>query len=145
MKLPDRDEPMGRVPIPECIKGRVYLLRSRNLTVGVYDGREGFIGIRTKFGDRFLFTEYHWDQGEPHGTVSGCQDTGIDVPDDIVIETSLGTVDGVTKKPVIWRGSPAGGGKGWCFADTGDPPEHDSITPTTVRNRPLFVFLDDLA
>lgn len=42
----------------ELAKGGVYKLQSRNLTVGVYDGNEGFIGIREKFGDEYLFTEY---------------------------------------------------------------------------------------
>lgn len=53
----------------ECVKRGVYRINSRNLTVGVYDGDEGFIGIREKFGSKFLFTEYHWDQGPPFGTV----------------------------------------------------------------------------
>ena len=52
-------------------RGGVYDLywpRSRNLRAAVYDGSGGFIGIRTKFGERYLFTEYAWD--EPyHGTV----------------------------------------------------------------------------
>ena len=47
----------------QCVKGRVYKLWCRNLSIGVYDGKEGFIGIRTKFGSRYLDTEYHWDQG----------------------------------------------------------------------------------
>ena len=48
--------------------GMAYKLHSRNLAIGVYDGNEGFIGIREKFGPRYLFTEYHWDQGPPFGT-----------------------------------------------------------------------------
>lgn len=39
-------------------KGGVYEVRSRNLVVAAYDGEEGFIGIREKFGDEYLFTEY---------------------------------------------------------------------------------------
>lgn len=35
---------------------------------GDYGGNEGFIGISDKFGRRYLFTEYHWDQGPPFGT-----------------------------------------------------------------------------
>lgn len=42
----------------ELWKGCAYEIKSRNLIVGVYDGDEGFIGIREKFGDEYLFTEY---------------------------------------------------------------------------------------
>lgn len=45
-----------------------YELASRNIVVGIYDGHDGFVGIREKFGHRFLDTEYHWDRGAPHGT-----------------------------------------------------------------------------
>jgi hypothetical protein len=31
--------------------------------------KKGFVGIREKFGERFLFVEYHWDTGPPFGTV----------------------------------------------------------------------------
>ena len=74
------------IPIKDCIKGRVYQIRCRNLRYGVYDGNSGFIGIREKFGVRYLFTEYHWDIGAPHGTVSDQIDTGIDVPAGIVLD-----------------------------------------------------------
>lgn len=46
------------IDIGELERGGVYEIKSRNLIVGVYDGDEGFIGIREKFGDEFLFTEY---------------------------------------------------------------------------------------
>lgn len=57
------------IPLSECKRGHLYRINSRNLSLGVYDGNWGFIGIRTKFGDRYLFTELHWDTGPPHGTV----------------------------------------------------------------------------
>ena len=57
------------IPLSECVKGFVYLINSRNLGLGVFDGKGGFIGVREKFGDRYLFTEYHWDTGVPYGTV----------------------------------------------------------------------------
>ncbi len=38
--------------------------------MGVYrEDKQGFVGIRVKFGIEFLFVEYHWDTGEPFGTV----------------------------------------------------------------------------
>lgn len=57
------------IPLAKCRKGFVYRINSRNLGIGVFDGNKGFIGIREKFGDRYLFTEDHWDVGAPYGTV----------------------------------------------------------------------------
>lgn len=62
------------------IKGRLYRVDARNFKLAVYDGDGGFIGVRHKFGGRFLDTERHWDEGPPHGTVRDVQDTGIDYP-----------------------------------------------------------------
>lgn len=43
---------------PDLIRGGIYAISARNFLVGVYDGDQGFIGIRMKFGTRYLFTEY---------------------------------------------------------------------------------------
>ena len=58
------------IPIPECVNGGFYRIDSRNLSFGVYSEKtKGFVGIREKFGDEYLFTEYHYDTGPPFGTV----------------------------------------------------------------------------
>jgi hypothetical protein len=44
--------------LDELETGAVYEVRSRNLIVGVYNGAQGFIGVREKFGSEYLFTEY---------------------------------------------------------------------------------------
>lgn len=67
----------NRIPIDKCVKGRLYKLACRNLGYGVYDGDSGFIGLREKFGNVYLFTEIHWDEGPPFGTVEGMRDTGV--------------------------------------------------------------------
>lgn len=59
---------MSDQPLNLVTRG-IYRIHSRNLDVGVYDGNEGFIGIREKFGATYLFTEYAWEQGPPFGTV----------------------------------------------------------------------------
>lgn len=57
------------IPLSECKHGHGYWLDSRNLCYGVFDeNTKGFVGIRTKFTSRYLFTEYHWDTGAPFGT-----------------------------------------------------------------------------
>lgn len=48
-------------PLPECKPRHVYRVRARNFTLAVFDGKDGFVGIREKFGKRFLDTEHHWD------------------------------------------------------------------------------------
>lgn len=63
--------------IAECQDGNLYLISSRNLALGVFRADvAGFIGIRTKFGNRFLFTEFHYDTGAPFGTVFPIKDLG---------------------------------------------------------------------
>jgi hypothetical protein len=56
------------IPIDQLVKGNIYRLNSRNLSHGYWDGKDGFIGIRTKFGNRFLDHETHWDLNSRYGT-----------------------------------------------------------------------------
>lgn len=73
----------------DLIKGGIYEVRSRNLSLAVYDGKGGFIGIREKFGDRYLFTEYLSREcgGEPTGcdTVRPLELVG-EVPANVLVE-----------------------------------------------------------
>lgn len=65
------------IPLRSCIDGHVYRIDSRNLSYGVFHAAvEGFTGIRNKFGWNYLFTEFHWDQGPPYGTVTPLEDLG---------------------------------------------------------------------
>jgi len=66
----------------DLVKGHIYRLRSRNLACGVYDGASGFIGIRLKFDERYLFTEYYDDGVSPFGTARPKEDLGA-LPDDV--------------------------------------------------------------
>jgi len=137
---------MDRIPLEQCIKGRVYRLHCRNLSHGVYDGANGFIGIRTKFGSRFLFTEIHWDADQHFGTVSGMEDTGLDVPDEIEIRESFPTVDRTTGRPV--RFDPLNycddgpRRSGWVFSDTDE--WKPDIWPVSYGYKPLFKFLEEI-
>lgn len=54
----------------QLVPGRLYWLLARNAYFGVWHPEDqGFVILREKFGNRYLFTEYHWDTGEPFGTV----------------------------------------------------------------------------
>ena len=77
---------MGHLPLAECEDGAVYRMEARNFGVGVFVKVTGsFIGIRTKFGKRFLDTEYHWDLGPPYGTARPHDKIGR-VPAGIVLD-----------------------------------------------------------
>lgn len=56
------------IPKDQLEVGVAYECDARNFTVGVWNG-EGFEYMRTKWGTTFPDTEYHWDEGPPHGTV----------------------------------------------------------------------------
>jgi hypothetical protein len=64
-------EQIKYIPVGECINGHVYRIRARNGRIGVFDKKNdnAFILSRHKFGDNFLYPEYHWDNGKPYGTV----------------------------------------------------------------------------
>lgn len=92
-------------------------MRSRNLSHAVFNGETGFIGIRLKFGSRFLDTEYHWDMGAPHGTLRPLEDLGL-IPDDI--------------EPV----------EGWWNSETVHVPENELAK--YLPNEKLFKYLEEL-
>ena len=57
-----------------------------DLVVGVFiKDKAGFIGIREKFGSRYLFMEYHYDTGAPYGTAQPVKKFGL-APDDIPLK-----------------------------------------------------------
>lgn len=150
--------------IADCIIRRVYKLHSNNLGLGVYIGKEGFIGIREKFDHLYLFIEYHWDQGKPFGTVDEAVDTGIDVPESIQLATDLGTIDRTTGRQIKWNETtpnpnPSQKGRGWlgwwCYVDTEEPAppngpvnfDEDNLDTGLyaegVANDALFAFIDE--
>lgn len=125
------------IPLDQCQKGSLYRIDSRNLAFGVFDGVDGFIGIREKFGSRYLFSEYHYDTGAPYGTVKPLELLEICPLSDI--RETIGTFDGVTKRPVKFDTPIKDGGKGWYFEDTGEASE--SINPYSRENKDLFQYL----
>ena len=130
------------IPLAECKPRSVYRIDSRNLGIGVFNPKSnGFIGIREKFGQEYLFTEYHWDTGPPFGTV--CPQNEIDtLPSDIELSEDLDTIDRITQRSVFFDGPTEQGGLGWCFCDTGD--SSNKIQPQAVPNKKLFEYLKSL-
>ncbi len=117
----------------------VYELRSRNLKLGVWDEeRKGFIGIRTKFGARFLFTEYHWDcesfaTAQPLNKITR-------IPEDVPLLETLPTICNNCKVQVKFEKHLDS--SGWVHLD--DTTTCDNIDPVRPRNEKLFSFLEKL-
>jgi hypothetical protein len=79
----DVSELEERIPVAELVNGAVYSLRSRNLLAGAYRAAAGgFIGIRMKFGSRYLFEEYDYAGGPPYGTATPLAVLGV-VPEGV--------------------------------------------------------------
>ena len=67
IELWDSDE---YIRMPDLKAGFTYLIVARNAHIGIWiPENRSFLISRFKFGDNYLFEEYHWDTGEPHGTV----------------------------------------------------------------------------
>jgi len=107
---------MTFIPLKDCHEGYLYEIHSRNLDLGVFDGKGGFIGIREKFGRKYLFTEYHVETGAPYGTVSPTKEL-VRVPDGIEVKESLGTVDSESKRRIEWNDKE----NNWFYIDTNEP------------------------
>jgi hypothetical protein len=76
----------------DLIHRRVYRIHSRNLVVGVWNKTtEGFVGIRTKFNDSYLFTEYEWTLQK--GTAYAIELLPLILPDDLSLQERFGILD----------------------------------------------------
>ncbi len=80
------NEPKGRIPIEQLEDRRIYIIRSRNLVVGAWNaGSRGFIGVREKLRDEYLFTEYEWDTSTRTGTAYAVEATEHVVPAEVTM------------------------------------------------------------
>jgi hypothetical protein len=86
------------IPRDKCKKGYLYKVTSRNFHYGVFDGGEGFIGIREKSGARYLCVEFHFDYGGSFGTVFPMEELQS-IPDNIEPCEYL-TNEGVEGRPM---------------------------------------------
>ena len=134
------------IPLEKCKDRFLYRIHSRNLEFGVYSEREkGFIGIRQKFGSEYLFTEYHWDTGAPCGTVKPQEELYL-IPEDLILNESLGTKDQTTGRLIEFDKPIKDGGRGWYYLDAKDELIKDNINirPVTIHNDDLFNFLKQI-
>ena len=64
------------IELEQLQRGRVYRLQSRYLESGVWNGKDGFVGIRTKFGQRFLKMEIHSGLSNTFGAAQALESPG---------------------------------------------------------------------
>ncbi len=122
---------MSYIPVQDCKDGYLYKLSSRNLGYGVYRKElNGFIGIRVKFSNVYLFTEYHWDN-ESFATAKPLEEIEK-APDGLVFSETLGTVCGTCKHPIDFNN------KAWVHTDGA---VCDKPYGTSVPNPALFEYL----
>ena len=68
----------------ELVDGAVYRISCRNADCGVWrENQAGFEIPRYKFGDYYLFVEYHWDNGPPYSP-SKAWERLADLPEQMV-------------------------------------------------------------
>jgi hypothetical protein len=123
----------------ELIKGRIYKLECRNLLCGVWNGVNAFIGIRHKWGDEFLDTEYHWDFDDHYGTVENAEDTNHDIPKDFVLDTDLGIKDNITGEWIERKWDENNKFVGWYYIE--DNEIATNVRPVGIPNKELFNYL----
>lgn len=77
------------IKISNCKEGYLYEINARNANYGIYQKLQSttwinsFLISRFKFSDNFLFVEYHYDNGEPYGTVKPLKEIEM-VPNEIL-------------------------------------------------------------
>lgn len=127
------------------VVGRVYRVHSRNVSVGicwtigtsriVVDGIDDthgtFLGIREKFGSRYLTTEEGW----------AIEDLGP-LPDGIPVVESLGMFDRRNGRPVAFDRPVSQGGRGWFYTDTDEADQE--IFAKQRENKALKDYLTSL-
>jgi len=139
------------IKLEQLQPGKVYRLQSRNLECGVWNGKDGFVGIRTKFGRRFLDMEIHWDLSETFGTAQALEPLGA-IPESFSLDISLGTECGNCHKPVNYVKRPAeqeGASGEWLHDDDGSPncsvpvqgDKTRKASPVAIPNDALFAEL----
>lgn len=133
------------IPLAQCEHGRLYRIHSRNLSLGVFNNQtNGFVGIREKLGNLYLFTEYHWDTGEPHGTASPKEALEVCPVDDL--REVIGTICQTCRKPLHHvqaeniEGSSQDHVERWFHNDDNSPRCKDAW-PMAVDNMALFNWL----
>lgn len=117
----------------------VYEVQSRNLLIAAYRGRGEWVGMRTKFDARYLFTE-HSPPG-PFGTVVRVGPRLGTVPDEIRLSETVGNrYCQLCGSRADWTPDEPGARRGTWSCEEGC----EKVRPAAIPNRPLAEFLEDI-
>lgn len=111
----------------------IYKVEARNIGLAVWNGKD-FVGIRHKFGHRYLDEERPYEDGPPYGTASAVAEVGT-LPETIPLETRGRTVCHNCGTPAKWLGPPAPAPwvcEGGCV----------KVDPVSRDNQAMFDYLE---
>lgn len=132
-------EPNIFIPLENLRNRAAYALRSRNLLVGVWDAKSnGFIGVREKMGDIYLFTEYHYDLG---GTAHALEELPLVLPENIELREFFGPRCDVHSEDVVFTKPISKGGDGWIHVGSRERCDGRAMA---VANKELFDLLEPI-
>lgn len=128
------------IPLSSCQHGHLYRLRARYLVSGVFN-RDlfGFIGIRAKDGQPFLFTEHHVEFGQGAGTASPLEDLDT-APAQLDLQDAFLVSEADRRRITVMPFDVAAGGIGYFFADTGEPA--DDVELCWETNQGLLAWIE---
>lgn len=130
------------IPMNELIPRRVYTLKARNLSVGVWDEEhQSFMGIQHTGGGIYLFSEYHWDVFTT-GTAQAVDMLNEELPVEIALAENLGTECTGHRRLMLFTSPQTKGGEGWIHSD--DSSRCDEGYPLALTNKALYEFLKPL-
>ena len=91
-----------RVPVDELKDNYLYWVSARNLKLAVYrKSTKGYLGIREKFSNRFIFEEYDWDLADDFKTCTPLEEIcecPVDI--DLVLDSYLPSEE--REKLFVW-------------------------------------------
>lgn len=133
------------IPADQCKARQLYRVNTRNFgPVAVFNPeKNSFIGVRRKFGQRFLDTEYHF-HNEDYPTARPWEELAEALPSDIELRTIFPPACKNCEVSVEWEKGPfndtAGKlhlGKWFHLAETAC----EAPSPVSKSNRALFEWL----
>jgi hypothetical protein len=91
----------------------IYRIRSHNLVVGIWsEAKNAFIGVRNKFNEDYLDIE-------PVSDVTVLEKLDFELPLDVKLTTTLGTICVEDGRTVVFTEPIMYGGSGWVYTSDG--------------------------
>jgi hypothetical protein len=107
--------------------------------LGIYQkSTGGFLGVREKFGSKYIFEEEHREKGTSYGTVTPYMELPEFLPESILLVESLPPTCESCGGLVGYSKYKAGADRGWIHLEEDCGSE---VIAIATRNKPLFDWL----